>query len=167
MNAQTIIKEEKVAAKTPSKRKPQKSSEDIAEDSKPTLPKRSKTVDDDNDDFMPSGNMKKSPKPDKKIKNSSVTEMTKSSHKVGDNLDNEINDEDSETPVKAVGRGKGGRGSGSMAAGRGRGAGRGGFMNFGERKDPPHKGEKVIGNDIIYFNKSIKFPCFSLVSLVD
>ncbi|XP_042444367.1 replication factor C subunit 1-like isoform X1 [Zingiber officinale] len=144
VNPQTIIKEEKVAAKTPSKRKPQKSSEDIAEDSKPTLPKRSKTVDDDHDDFMPSSNVKKSPKPDKKMKNSSVTEMTKSSHKVGDNLDDEINDKDPETPVKAGGRGKGGRGSGSMTAGRGRGAGRGGFMNFGERKDPPHKGEKEV-----------------------
>ncbi|XP_042440975.1 replication factor C subunit 1-like isoform X1 [Zingiber officinale] len=144
VNPQTIIKEEKVAAKTPSKRKPQKSSEDIAEDSKPTLPKRSKTVDDDHDDFMPSSNVKKSPKPDKKMKNSSVTQMTKSSHKVGDNLDDEINDKDPETPVKAGGRGKGGRGSGSMTAGRGRGAGRGGFMNFGERKDPPHKGEKEV-----------------------
>ncbi|XP_074570047.1 replication factor C subunit 1 isoform X2 [Curcuma longa] len=146
VNPQTIIKEEKVAAKTPSKRKPEKSSEDIAEDSKPTLPKRSKTVDDDNDDFMPSSNMKKSPKPDKKMKNSSVTEMSRSSHKIGDNLDDEINDKEPETPVKAGGRGKGGRGSGSMAAGRGRGrgAGRGGFMNFGERKDPPHKGEKEV-----------------------
>ncbi|KAL6341808.1 hypothetical protein AAG906_038052 [Vitis piasezkii] len=30
------------------------------------------------------------------------------------------------------------------AGGRGRGGGRGGFMNFGERKDPPHKGEKEV-----------------------
>lgn len=38
----------------------------------------------------------------------------------------------------------GGRGRGTPAGGRGRGSGgRGGFMNFGERKDPPHKGEKV------------------------
>ncbi|KAG6523782.1 hypothetical protein ZIOFF_013669 [Zingiber officinale] len=144
VNPQTIIKEEKVAAKTPSKRKPQKSSEDITEDSKPTLPKRSKTVDDDNDDFMPSSNVKKSPKLDKKMKNSSVTKMTKNSHKVGENLDDEINDTDPETRIKAGGRGKGGRGSGSMAAGRGRGAGRGGFMNFGERNDPPHKREKEV-----------------------
>ncbi|KAG6486287.1 hypothetical protein ZIOFF_054857 [Zingiber officinale] len=130
VNPQTIIKEEKVAAKTPSKRKPKKSSEDITEDSKPILPKRSKTVDDDNDDFMPSSNVKKSPKPDKKMKNSSVTKMTKSSHKVGDNLDDEINDTNPETPVKAGGRGIGGRGFGSMAAGRGRGAGKGGFSDF-------------------------------------
>ncbi|KAL0389925.1 UNVERIFIED_CONTAM: Replication factor C subunit [Sesamum calycinum] len=45
--------------------------------------------------------------------------------------------------VKSGGRGRGGRGA--PAGGRGRGGGgRGGFMNFGERKDPPHKGEKEV-----------------------
>ncbi|KAI5667092.1 hypothetical protein M9H77_16945 [Catharanthus roseus] len=43
-----------------------------------------------------------------------------------------------------TGRGRGGgAASAAPAGGRGRGGGgRGGFMNFGERKDPPHKGEK-------------------------
>nr|CAD1822344.1 unnamed protein product [Ananas comosus var. bracteatus] len=59
-----------------------------------------------------------------------------------DNDVEELDDEDAATPLKAAGRGRGGRGSGATAGGRGRGGGRGGFMNFGERKDPPHKGEK-------------------------
>lgn len=48
--------------------------------------------------------------------------------------------------VKPGGRGRGGRGSSAVpSGGRGRGGGGyGGFMNFGERKDPPHKGEKEI-----------------------
>lgn len=51
-------------------------------------------------------------------------------------------DVDDKESVKPAGRGRGGRGA--PAGGRGRGGGgRGGFMNFGERKDPPHKGEKV------------------------
>lgn len=44
--------------------------------------------------------------------------------------------------VKPGGRGRGGRGAPASGRGRG-GGGRGGYMNFGERKDPPHKGEKV------------------------
>ena len=60
----------------------------------------------------------------------------------------EENDEDEEKDVasaKSGGRGRGGRGASAQpSGGRGRGGGgRGGFMNFGERKDPPHKGEKV------------------------
>ena len=54
--------------------------------------------------------------------------------------------EDVELPSKSGGRGRGGRGTSATPAagrGRGRGAGRGGFMNFGERKDPPNKGQKV------------------------
>ncbi|XP_062088936.1 replication factor C subunit 1 isoform X2 [Humulus lupulus] len=48
-------------------------------------------------------------------------------------------------PSKSVGRGRGGRGaSATPSGGRGRGAGRGGFMNFGERKDPPNKGQKEV-----------------------
>lgn len=61
--------------------------------------------------------------------------------------DLEESDEDDEknaVSAKSGGRGRGGRGASTQAAGgRGRGGGRGGFMNFGERKDPPHKGEKV------------------------
>ncbi|XP_012572832.1 replication factor C subunit 1 isoform X2 [Cicer arietinum] len=62
--------------------------------------------------------------------------------------DLEESDEDDEknaVSAKSGGRGRGGRGASTQAAGgRGRGGGRGGFMNFGERKDPPHKGEKVV-----------------------
>lgn len=48
--------------------------------------------------------------------------------------------------TKPGGRGRGGKGpSAAPSGGRGRGGGgRGGFMNFGERKDPPHKGEKEV-----------------------
>lgn len=48
--------------------------------------------------------------------------------------------------TKSCGRGRGGKGpSAAPSGGRGRGGGgRGGFMNFGERKDPPHKGEKEV-----------------------
>ena len=55
-------------------------------------------------------------------------------------------DNDTKSPLKASGRGRGGRGASTVPrGGRGRGGGgRGGFMNFGERKDPPHKGEKVF-----------------------
>lgn len=63
----------------------------------------------------------------------------------GTKLDiDEDNAEDEDTKeVKSGGRGRGGRG-GSAVAGSGRGGGRGGFMAFGERKDPPHKGEKEV-----------------------
>ncbi|KAF7097065.1 hypothetical protein CFC21_098926 [Triticum aestivum] len=53
-------------------------------------------------------------------------------------------DEDDKTPSKAAARGRGGRGAGATPGGRGRGGGGRGFMNFGERKDPPHKGEKEV-----------------------
>ena len=62
------------------------------------------------------------------------------------NGSDEDNDTDTKSPLKASGRGLGGRGASTVpGGGRGRGGGgRGGFMNFGERKDPPHKGEKVF-----------------------
>ncbi|XP_057459599.1 replication factor C subunit 1-like isoform X2 [Actinidia eriantha] len=63
----------------------------------------------------------------------------------GSDEDND-NDNDTKSPLKASGRGRGGRGASTVpGGGRGRGGGaRGGFMNFGERKDPPHKGEKEV-----------------------
>lgn len=64
---------------------------------------------------------------------------------IGRSNEESIEDKDTKTPLKSGGRGRGGVGaSGAPAGGRGRGGGRGGFMNFGERKDPPHKGEKEI-----------------------
>ncbi|KAM7259826.1 hypothetical protein ACFE04_015567 [Oxalis oulophora] len=63
------------------------------------------------------------------------------------NIDEDDEDEVKDSAIKSAGRGRGGMGA--PAAGRGRGGGgggggRGGFMNFGERKDPPHKGEKDV-----------------------
>lgn len=62
-----------------------------------------------------------------------------------DESDDDGSDEkDIKTP-KSGGRGRGRGAAATPASGRGRGGGgRGGFMNFGERKDPPHKGEKVL-----------------------
>lgn len=60
-------------------------------------------------------------------------------------LDESEDDASAVKDNKSGGRGRGGKGpSAAPSGGRGRGGGgRGGFMNFGERKDPPHKGEKV------------------------
>ncbi|GMI73294.1 replication factor C1, replication factor C 1 [Hibiscus trionum] len=65
----------------------------------------------------------------------------------GGDIDKSAEDDvkDLESPVKSGGRGRGGRDTSTgSASGRGRGGGRGGFMNFGERNDPPHKGEKEV-----------------------
>ncbi|CAI9105835.1 OLC1v1004852C1 [Oldenlandia corymbosa var. corymbosa] len=65
---------------------------------------------------------------------------------IDDESDEDEPDDKTSQSVKPGGRGRGGRGSSTASTGgRGRGSGgRGGFMNFGERKDPPHKGEKEI-----------------------
>ncbi|KAK4374899.1 hypothetical protein RND71_005576 [Anisodus tanguticus] len=61
-------------------------------------------------------------------------------------VDESDNDASAVKDTKSGGRGRGGKGSSAApSGGRGRGGGgRGGFMNFGERKDPPHKGEKEV-----------------------
>ncbi|XP_055822940.1 replication factor C subunit 1 isoform X2 [Solanum dulcamara] len=61
-------------------------------------------------------------------------------------LDESDDDASAVKDIKSGGRGRGGKGpSAAPSGGRGRGGGgRGGFMNFGERKDPPHKGEKEV-----------------------
>ncbi|CAN4084390.1 unnamed protein product [Withania somnifera] len=61
-------------------------------------------------------------------------------------LDESDDDASAFKDTKSGGRGRGGKGpSAAPSGGRGRGGGgRGGFMNFGERKDPPHKGEKEV-----------------------
>ncbi|XP_076912705.1 replication factor C subunit 1-like [Bidens hawaiensis] len=61
----------------------------------------------------------------------------------GKKVETDEGDDEDAKEVKSAGRGRGGRG-GSAAGGGGRGGGRGGFMPFGERKDPPHKGEKEV-----------------------
>ncbi|XP_041991381.1 replication factor C subunit 1 [Salvia splendens] len=76
-------------------------------------------------------------------KGSAVTQITVESMDVDKSDAEEDMDDKDAKPTKPGGRGRGGRGA--PAGGRGRGGGgRGGFMNFGERKDPPHKGEKEI-----------------------
>lgn len=112
----------------------------------------------DDDDFVPSSVAKKPAKvsPAKKLKTDTIKGV---SQKPTDLEDDGDHDGATETPAKGSGRGTGGRGAGSSAGGKGRGFGRGGFMNFGERKDPPHKGEKVIVFFIFIF-----FFCFWLGS---
>ncbi|PIA54206.1 hypothetical protein AQUCO_00900631v1 [Aquilegia coerulea] len=141
-------KDEKEVEKTPAKRKSQKSSEEIHDDVKPPSAKKLHKGEEDDDDFVPPSASKKSVEatPAKKLKSGTGRGIVKKSVEPDENDDDDdVNDEVAGTPVKAGGRGRGGRGSAAApAAGRGRGGGRGGFMNFGERKDPPHKGEKEV-----------------------
>ncbi|KAI3450784.1 hypothetical protein Pfo_007449 [Paulownia fortunei] len=75
-------------------------------------------------------------------KGTSITPTTAKGMDADESDAEDMDDKDAKS-VKPSGRGRGGRGA--PAGGRGRGGGgRGGFMNFGERKDPPHKGEKEV-----------------------
>ncbi|GKV39709.1 hypothetical protein SLEP1_g47440 [Rubroshorea leprosula] len=134
-------KDDKGVDKPPAKRKLLKDSSES-----PKLPpsKRPSKVDDDEDFVLPSSEKPAEVPPSKKLKNSSGKGVSKKTVDIDENdEDNDV--KDIETPVKSGGRGRGGRGAlGAPASGRGRGGGRGGFMNFGERKDPPHKGEKEV-----------------------
>ncbi|KXG28738.1 hypothetical protein SORBI_3005G160100 [Sorghum bicolor] len=134
----------KSADKSAAKRKLQKCNNELKEDSKPLPAKKmSKDEEDDDDDFVapPKKKTPVKPPPSKKAK-------VESNAQVDDAEDEDRMDEDAKTPSKGAGRGRGrgGRGAGAGAAtgGRGRGGGGRGFMNFGERKDPPHKGEKEV-----------------------
>lgn len=136
----------------------------VVADVKPSPVKKSRiVVDDDDDDFVlpKTGKNSVETTPNKKLKSASGKAIVKESDEVvtsaksagrgrgrggtaggrGTKLESDDDDED----VKEVksSRGRGGRG-GAAAAGGGRGGGRGGFMAFGERKDPPHKGEKEV-----------------------
>lgn len=122
--------------KTPPKRKSRKSKEEADEDEDFELPSANKTS--------------AGAKYTKKLKSESDLGMVEN-HATLDE-DEDLDEKVASSHPKARGRGSGGRGSGAAtAAGRGRGGGRGGFMSFGERKDPPHKGEKV---------KTAIFMCF-------
>ncbi|GER53079.1 replication factor C subunit 1 [Striga asiatica] len=73
------------------------------------------------------------------VKGPSATSTTSK----GMDVDESDEDDKSAKTINPGGRGRGGKSA--PAGGRGRGGGgRGGFMNFGERKDPPHKGEKEV-----------------------
>ncbi|KAK9170241.1 hypothetical protein Syun_002381 [Stephania yunnanensis] len=133
-------KDEKEIETTPVKRKTQKGREESSDVKPPPAKKLNKGDDEEDDDLFVV------PTPSKKLKSATGKGVAKKSVDIEEN-DEEGDDEVAETPVKSAGRGRGRGGRGSTAApsgGRGRGGGRGGFMNFGERKDPPHKGEKEV-----------------------
>ncbi|GLT50030.1 hypothetical protein SLA2020_235420 [Shorea laevis] len=109
---------------------------------KPPPSKRTSKVDEDDDFVLPDSNNSIEVTPRNKQKSSMGRGVSKKTVDIGES-DEDV--KDIETPVKSRGRGRGGRGaSGAPASGRGRGGGWGGFMNFGERKDPPNKGEKEV-----------------------
>ncbi|KAJ1275898.1 hypothetical protein BS78_05G171400 [Paspalum vaginatum] len=136
---------EKGTDKSAAKRRLQKCSNELKDDSKPLPSKRpSKDIEDDDDDFVAPSKKKTpvKPPPTKKPKVEPNVEVPGKN----DGEDEDGMDEDAKTPSKGAGRGRGrgGRGTGGAPGGRGRGGGGRGFMNFGERKDPPHKGEKEV-----------------------
>ncbi|RYR69196.1 hypothetical protein Ahy_A03g015730 isoform A [Arachis hypogaea] len=136
-------KDEKETLELPAKRKNIKDSGELPEAR--TSKKIHEAEEDDEDDYALPKTKKSSAHatPTKKLKSGSGRGIPQKS------VELEENDEDDEkeavASVKSAGRGRGGRGASAQpSGGRGRGGGgRGGFMNFGERKDPPHKGEKV------------------------
>lgn len=139
---------EKSADKSAAKRKLQKCNNELKEDKPVPAKKKSKDDEDDDDDFVAPAKKKTpvKPPPSKKPKVESNVEAPAKTNGVDDAADEDRMDEDAKNPSKGAGRGRGrgGRGAaGAAPAGRGRGGGGRGFMNFGERKDPPHKGEKV------------------------
>ncbi|KAL5563459.1 hypothetical protein UlMin_033206 [Ulmus minor] len=129
----------------PAKRKTQGDHDDTI---KHSPAKKIHKVDEDNDsddDFvLPS--TKKNPvdsTPRKKLKSGSGRGTGQKPQDIDESDDDDV--KDIVSPPKSAGRGRGGRSaSATPASGRGRGGGRGGFMNFGERKDPPHKGQKEV-----------------------
>ncbi|KAI9107657.1 hypothetical protein K1719_021320 [Acacia pycnantha] len=134
-------KDEKEAQELPAKRKNPKDSEDLQK----RLPKKIHLDDDDEDssDLLPSKRKSVDTTPIKKLKSESGREIPLKSPDLEKSDDDDVKDD--ALPIKSGGRGRGGRGaSAPSSSGRGRGGGRGGFMNFGERKDPPHKGEKEV-----------------------
>ncbi|TVU24912.1 hypothetical protein EJB05_27377 [Eragrostis curvula] len=136
----------KSTEKSTPKRKNQKNSKELRED---IIPLPSKIKDEDDDDFVAPSSKRKTPvkpPPSKKSKVESNVEAPGKTAGIEEAEEEDKMDEDVKTPSKAAGRGRGrgGRGAGAAPAGRGRGGGGRGFMNFGERKDPPHKGEKEV-----------------------
>ncbi|XP_077245326.1 replication factor C1 [Tasmannia lanceolata] len=138
--------DESKTEKTLAKRKTQKSSEESHDVTPPSRKKLHKS--DDDEDFVLSKERKKSAEvsPPKKLKSGSGKGIGQKTVCKDDTDEDTAADKVVGSPLKAGGRGGGGgRGAGAApSGGRGRGGGRGGFMNFGERKDPPHKGEKEV-----------------------
>lgn len=126
----------------PAKRKTHKEPDESV---KPSPAKKVHKVVDDDDDFVLPHLKKNSvdATPRKKLKSASGMGVAQKLTAIDEGGDDDV--KDAESHCKPGGRGRGGRGtSAGPAGGRGRGAGRGGFMNFGDRKDPPHKGEKEV-----------------------
>ncbi|KAJ6963931.1 hypothetical protein NC652_002277 [Populus alba x Populus x berolinensis] len=134
-------KEDKEVEDLPAKRKAQN---DGVQSVKPLPSKKVHKVDDEEeDDDFSLPKKKNDASPSKKLKSSSGRGIAQKPVHVNESDEDDV--KDTESPLKSGGRGRGGRGvSGAPSGGRGRGGGRGGFMNFGERKDPPHKGEKEV-----------------------
>lgn len=126
---------------SPAKRKFQMDNEGSPKAS--PLKKSNKIVDNDDDAVFSSSRKNMSEvTPNKKLKSGSGKGITQKPLEIEASDDEET--KGTVSSLKPSGRGRGGRGSSAATGGgRGRGGGRGGFMNFGERKDPPHKGEKV------------------------
>ncbi|KAI4334153.1 hypothetical protein L6164_018878 [Bauhinia variegata] len=127
----------------PAKRKNPKESEELL---KPPPSKKIHEADKDDGDnsILPTSTKKSADNtPIKKAKSGSGRGIPQKSLELEES--DEDDNKDSVSPLKSAGRGRGGKGASAQSTGgRGRGGGRGGFMNFGERKDPPHKGEKEV-----------------------
>ncbi|KAI3928871.1 hypothetical protein MKW92_043682 [Papaver armeniacum] len=159
-------KDEQEVEKTVAKRKPQESSKALDDDVEPSpVKKLHKAKEEKNDDSKPPPmkkllNAKKEEKEDDDddVFEPSPAKKLKSVPRKGvkNYVEIDENDDDDEvggTPRKPAGRGGGGRSSAASPAG-----GRGGFMNFGEKRDPPHKGEKnyLLADEDIGGRKSEK-----------
>lgn len=132
-------KDEKETQELPAKRKNMKDGDELLT---PRISKKIHEADEDESSLPTHKNKLADSTPTKKLKSESGRGIPQKPVDLEES--DEANDNDTVTPVKSAGRGRGGRGTSTPSTGgRGRGGGRGGFMNFGERKDPPHKGEKV------------------------
>ncbi|XP_073040516.1 replication factor C subunit 1 [Primulina eburnea] len=107
-----------------------------------TKSSRKFTAESDDDDYAKIKSNSNAAGKGRGAKDSSATPINAKSMDVAGSEEEDVDDKDVKS-VKSGGRGRGGRGVPASARGRG-GRGRGGFMNFGERKDPPHKGEKEV-----------------------
>ncbi|KAL8154305.1 hypothetical protein V2J09_012065 [Rumex salicifolius] len=134
---------EKEKEQLPTPKKIKRGGDNLREEVKPSPPKKAHVVkdDDDDDDFVVKRPGKKPvDATNKRFKDNTAKAVSLRTEDVDES------DDDNKPSAKSAGRGRGGRGAASApAGGRGRGGGgRGGFMNFGDRKDPPNKGTKEV-----------------------
>ena len=153
-------KDEKETQELPTKRKAQKHNDESV---KPPPVKKLHIVDDDDDDdddFILSSSRKNSVDVTsrKKLKSGSGRGIAQKPVDIEEG--DEDDDKDIDTHLKSGGIGS----SAEPASERGRGSAWGGFMNFGERKDPPHKGEKVKNIENLWIDLDMVVP-FSMLML--